>query len=118
MMNVTEEKAGSVTVVAIDGRLDGVSAPDLQDRVSKIVERGEADVLLDCERMDYVSSAGLRVFLAGARSCEQNGGKLSICALRPECRSVLEISGFHTVIDCHDTREAALAAASQGRSAC
>ena len=118
MMNVTEEKADSVAIVLIDGRVDGATAHDLQDRVAKIVERGDVDVLLDCEKMDYISSAGLRVFLVGARNCERNGGKLSICALQPECRSVVEIGGFQTVIDCYETREAALTAASPRSAAC
>ena len=68
--------------------------------------------MLDCDAMSYVSSAGLRALLICARKCQQNGGKLALARLKPECRSVLEMSGFLTVIDCHDTSEAALAALS------
>ncbi len=118
MLNVTEEKSASVTIVLIDGRADGVTAPDLEDRIGKIVERGDVDVLLDCKKMEYISSAGLRVLLVVARKCEQNCGKLSICALQADCKSVIEIGGFETVIDCYDTREAALAAAAQRGATC
>ena len=112
MMNIGEEKMDSVVVISIEGRVDGLTAPELENRISEIVDRGDANVLLDCAEMTYVSSAGLRIFLTGARRCQQDGGKLSICSLQPDCKSVVETSGFHTVIDCHDTREAALAAAS------
>ncbi len=111
MMNIGEEKAGSVVVVSIEGNVDGLTAPELEKRVSEIVERGEARVLLDCGKMKYISSAGLRAFLLSARKCQQSDGKLMICALQPDCRLVIETGGFHTIIDCHDTREAALAAA-------
>lgn len=112
MMNIGEEKSDSVVIVAIEGRVDGTTAPELENRISEIVNRGDANVLLDCAGMTYVSSAGLRIFLTGARKCQQGGGKLTICSLQPDCKSVIETSGFHTVIDCHDTREAALAAVS------
>ncbi len=112
MMNIGEEKSDSVIVLTIEGRADGLTAPELENRISEIVDRGDTNVLLDCDKMTYVSSAGLRIFLTGARKCQQNGGKLMICALQPDCKSVIETSGFHTVIDCHDTREAALAAVS------
>ena len=112
MMNIREEKADSAVVITIEGRVDGTTAPELETRISEIVDRGDAHVLLDCAAMSYVSSAGLRIFLTGARACQQSGGKLMICALQPDCKAVIETSGFHTVIDCHDTREAALAAIS------
>lgn len=111
-MNIGEEKAGSVLVVSIEGRVDGLAAPDLEKRIATGVERGDVRVLLDCGGMEYVSSAGLRAFLTSARKCQQSGGQLLICALQPDCKSVIEASGFDTIIDCHDTREAALAAAS------
>ena len=112
MINIREEKADSVAIIIIDGRVDGTTAPELENRISQIVDRGDVQILLDCAGMTYVSSAGLRIFLTGARRCQQNEGKLTICSLQPDCKSVIETSGFHTVIDCHDNREAAIAAAS------
>ena len=111
-MNIEESKQGEVAVVSLDGRLDGFTAPELEKTVRAAVERGDTRVLLECARMSYISSAGLRALLVGARQCQQNGGKLVIAALQPACHSVMEASGFLTVIDCHDSSEAALAALS------
>lgn len=111
-MEIEEEKSGSLSVVALIGRVDGLVAPDLEKRISSIVERGDVRMLLDCARMSYISSAGLRAVLSGARKCQQAGGKLTLCALQPACKTVFEISGFLTIIDNHDTRDAALAAES------
>ena len=112
MMNIGEEKADSVVIVAIEGRVDGTTAPELENRILEVVDRGDVNVLLDCASMTYVSSAGLRIFLTSARKCQQSGGRLMICSLQPDCKTVIETSGFHTVIDCHDNREAALATVS------
>ena len=111
-MEIEEQTRASAVVVSLNGRLDGTTASDLEARVSAIVERGDVRMVLDCARMSYVSSAGLRILLTSARKCQQHGGKLALAALQPECRSVLEMSGFHTIIECHETSEAALAALS------
>ena len=111
-MEIEEEKVASLSVVSPIGRVDGLVAPDLEKRISQIVEGGEVRMLLDCARMGYISSAGLRAVLASARKCQQAGGKLTLCALQPACKTVFEISGFLSILDYHDTRDAAVAAES------
>ena len=113
-MEIEERAAGPAVVVSLNGRLDGVNAPDVEATVVGIVKRGNVRVVLDCARMSYVSSAGLRAFLVGAKSCQREGGKLSIARLKRECRTVMELSGFLSFIDHHATVEAALAEPSRG----
>ena len=107
-MEISEEKVGSVTVVSLAGRVDGLVAPDVEIRLSGIVERGDSHVLLDCTDMSYISSAGLRAVLSSARQCQQAGGKLTLCALQPGCKTVFEISGFLSILDYHETRDSAV----------
>lgn len=108
-MEIGEAKQGSIIIVSPVGRVDGVGAPDLERRMTEIAERGEHRVLIDCEKMDYISSAGLRAVLIGARMCQQKGGALTLCALQPDCRTVLEMSGFLNIVKCYDTRGDAVA---------
>ena len=109
-LEIEERREGPATVLSLNGRLDGSGAPQLMARISAIAGRGGIRMVLDCERMSYVDSSGLRALLIGARACQQRGGKLVVAALLPECRSVIGMSGFLSVIACHETREAALAA--------
>ena len=109
-MDIVERTEGAAVVVSLNGRLDGVTAPDLEATITAIVERGDVRVALDCAEMGYVSSAGLRALLVSARKCQQGGGKLTVADLQPDCRSVMEMSGFLAIIECHDTSEAAIAA--------
>ncbi len=111
-MKIEEQTVDSVVVVSLDGRVDGSTAPDLEKHISDVVERGDARILLDCSKMDYIGSAGLRIMLVGARKCQQGGGKLMLCTLRATCKSVMESSGFLTMLDYYDTRESALTAQS------
>ncbi len=111
-MKIEEQTVDSVVIVSLDGRVDGAAAPDLERHISDVVERGHAQILLDCGKMDYISSAGLRVLLLGAKKCQQGGGKLMLCTLRATCKSVMEVSGFLTMLNYYDSRESALAAQS------
>ena len=108
--DIEERTAGSTVVVALTGRLDDVSARDLEARISGIVERGHVRMALDCSGMRFVSSAGLRALLVAASNCQQQGGKLIIAVLQPECRPIMNMSGFLSIIEYRETREAALAA--------
>ncbi len=110
-MDIHEETSGSTVVVAPSGRVDGFSSPELEKRISEIIEGGQSRLLLDCTNMDYISSAGLRVVLVSAKKCQQQGGKLAVCALQPSCKSVMEVSGFLNMLEYHETRDAALTGA-------
>lgn len=107
-LEISEQQEGSAVVLSLAGGLDGGGAPILLTRISAIVERGTPRIVLDCEGLTYINSTGLRAVLIGAKTCRQAGGKLAIAALGPQCRSVMEMSGFLSVIDYRETREAAL----------
>ena len=109
-LEVGEHHEDGAVVFSLAGRLDGVGAGVLMGRISSALERGAVRLVLDCERMSYVNSAGLRSLLIGAKTCRQEGGTLVVAALAPQCRTVMAMSGFLSVLDYRETREAALAA--------
>ena len=116
-MAVEKRSEGAAIVLSLDGRLNGAGARVLEGRVAAIVERGCIRVVLDCAGMSYVNSTGLRALLLSARACHKPGGKLVIAALRPECRSVVGMSGFLSIIDNCETGEDALAALARAGNA-
>ena len=73
-----------------------------------------AAVIIDCAGLEYVSSAGLRVFLLAARTSQRAGFRFALCSLQPAVREVFELSGFNRVIDVHPDRAAALTPLPQG----
>lgn len=109
-MEMEERREQSMTVLSPIGRLDGVGAPILEARVSEVTGRGESVMVLDCSRIPYVNSAGLRALLLSARMCQQEDGALLVAGLRPECKKVVEVSGLLTVIEDYETTAAAVRA--------
>ena len=67
-------------------------------------------MVLDLARLDYISSAGLRVVLLLAKKLKQAGGALALCDIQPSVREVFEISGFLAILTVCDTRAQAVAA--------
>jgi anti-anti-sigma factor len=56
-------------------------------------------VTVDLSKLDYVSSAGLRVFLSAAKAAKAKGGKLTLLSPKPAVMEVLQISGFDRILD-------------------
>src|SRR5512138_2345209 len=61
-MNVRESRSGAVVVLTLSGKLDGFSAPALEVQITRILSEGVKHVVFDCSGLEYISSAGLRVF--------------------------------------------------------
>ena len=64
-MKITKKQDGSALVVALEGRLDTTTAPELEAELKGSLD-GITDLTLDMAKLDYISSAGLRVLLAAA----------------------------------------------------
>lgn len=85
------------TTVAISGRLDAATAPAAEAALTRTIDAGAARLVLNLARLDYISSAGLRVLLASAKKVSRQNGKVVLCELQPAVREVFEISGLLTV---------------------
>jgi anti-sigma B factor antagonist len=116
-VKVRLESLGLTTVVIPEGRLDFAAATGFQAQLEEVLAGAgtkPAGVIIDCAGLDYVSSAGLRVFLLAARASQRAGLSFAICALKPAVREVFDVSGFSRVIAVYAERAAALAHAPQG----
>jgi anti-anti-sigma factor len=70
-MKIETRSVYDVLVVDMSGRLDSMSSGDAGDRIVEIARGEHKRVLLNLEKLDYVSSAGLRVILRGAKCCKE-----------------------------------------------
>lgn len=107
-MDIREETRGDVCVVVASGRLDSNSAATLE-AVLPARAQANAKVVLDLSEAPYVSSAGLRVLLIGAKAARAAGHKLVLCGLSPSVREVFDISGFTSIFAIEADVDSALA---------
>ena len=102
-MNLREARSGEVVVLAISGRLDGVSAPELEDHINRLLSGNVKRIVFDCSGMEYISSAGLRVFLAAAKQLQGMGGRCGFAALSPEVRNIFRLANFLELFEVRET---------------
>ncbi len=107
-MQVSEEKNENVLVLGLSGRLDSATSPQFEKQLLGHVSNGENRLVLDLSALEYVSSAGLRILLMGAKRTRQEAGTMVLCNLRPAIEEVLKMSGFLAILTVAPSREAAL----------
>ena len=107
-MNLNTMTVDTVTVVEMEGNLDTNTSVEAQDHINGLIDDGATKLLTDFTKVDFVSSAGLRVLLATAKRLGGIGGSLRICGLNEAVNEVFEISGFSTILDVFPTREDAM----------
>jgi anti-anti-sigma factor len=106
-MQITASKSADVTIAALQGRLDTMTAIEAEKTLLPLVQGGA--VIADLSEVGYVSSAGLRVLLKAAKLARSTGARVALCGLQQAVFEVFEISGFNNVISIFPTREQALA---------
>ena len=99
-----------VRVLMPSGELDAHTAPDFEAALQACLDDGDARLVVDGSDLDYVSSAGLGVFMAFVEPARLAGGDLKIAALPDRVFEVFDLLGFPTVFDMETTVEAAVAA--------
>lgn len=94
MLNISASKTDPTLDLALEGRLDTVTAPQLQATIDEQMD-GVKDIAIDCEKLAYISSAGLRVLLTARKGIQ---GELILKNVAPSVREVLEITGFIDIL--------------------
>lgn len=107
-MNIQETKKGKVSVIGVEGRLDSMSSTDFENRLSKLIDGGSVCIALDCSKLDYVSSAGLRAILSAAKRSKQAKGKLTIGNPSQQVSEILDIAGFASILPIFKTIDEAI----------
>ncbi len=97
MLNVTKQLDGNNAVFSLEGRLDTVTAPDLEKELRDALPELQ-ELTLDFEKLDYISSAGLRVLLSTQKTMVDQGGDLKIVHVKEAIMEVFEITGFIDIL--------------------
>ena len=93
-MQIDETRQAGAVVVAPLGRIDSTTSPALDAHLLGLARAGEHRVVLDFSRVEYISSAGLRVMLTLAKRTKEAKGKLALAALGDSVRQVFALAGF------------------------
>lgn len=107
-MEIREETAEGAAILVPIARVDSSTAKAFEGKVLQVVNAGAAKILIDFSELEYISSAGLRVVLVGAKMT-RNPRKFALCGMKPHIREVFDVSGFAKILAIFPDRAAALA---------
>lgn len=88
-----------LAILSLEGYLDAHTAPEFEDAVQKEIDAGHKKLIVDCQGLTYISSAGLGVFMSFLEELRESGGDIKICGPSPKVLQVFEILGFPAIFD-------------------
>lgn len=100
-MNIVKKTEGTTLTVALEGRLDTVTAPNLEGELRTAVN-GITELIFDLKELSYISSAGLRVLLS-AQKVMNRQGSMRIQNVKPEIMDIFDVTGFVDILNIEAT---------------
>ena len=96
MLNINKDADGSKLTIALQGRLDTTTAPQLDEEVKQLQDK-VTDLNFDMSELQYISSAGLRVLLS-AQKLMNKQGSMTISNVSPEIMEIFDVTGFCDIL--------------------
>ena len=96
-MKITKNLNGTSLYVALEGRLDTTTAPELERSLKDSIDDA-AELTLDFSKLDYISSAGLRVLLSAHKSMSKKGG-MKVVNVNEIVSEVFDVTGFADILN-------------------
>ena len=95
-MTITKELNGTELKIALEGRLDTMTAPELEAELNQNLENAES-LILEFSKLEYISSAGLRVLLSAHKIMSSKGG-MKVTHVNEIVSEVFEVTGFADIL--------------------
>ncbi|MDW8326605.1 MAG: STAS domain-containing protein [Anaerolineales bacterium] len=113
-MILVSPAADDIWVVVPEGRLDLTAAGELEETLIGLLNEGRSRLIVDCSRVTYIASAGLRVLVIALRRARNLKGDFHLIGVSGNLQQVLQMSGLEAIFTIHPTLAEAVAALQAG----
>ena len=94
-MEITTKEFKHCSLLAVEGRVDSATAPQFGQKLDRLIADGVYKIVIDMEKLEYMSSAGFRALLATQRQCKRyNRGEVLLASVPARIREAFELAGF------------------------
>lgn len=114
-MEITASRTGGQLILSLTGRMDGTGAQQVTAAIQQHLTDHDTALIFDLGAVDYLSSAGLRVFQESARMMKERNGRIAVCRLQDFVRKLFVSGGFFRLLADYPSVEAALAGTAAAR---
>lgn len=107
-MEILEKEVGDIVVLYFGGRLDVSAANEVEAKLNILTEKPPVHVLVNLDKLEYISSSGLRVLLASLKKARKQQGDIKLACLQPYVNEVFDMAGFLPLFQVFDKEEDAI----------
>ncbi len=100
-MKVETRQLKSVSIVKVSGRVDSLTAPDLEKALQDMLTADRTQLVVDLQETEYMSSAGLRVLVSALKAAKKSGGNVRLAQPSVRVKEVIDLAGLTPVFDIH-----------------
>jgi anti-sigma B factor antagonist len=107
-MEIIENKVGQISILCPIGRLDAYAANEVERKLNEMIDTAHVLLVVNLEKLEYISSSGLRVLLAALKKTRKQQGDVRLACLQPYVKEVFDIAGFTQLFKMFDKEEDAV----------
>lgn len=107
MVDISRTQEGEYDLITVVGEVDASSSLELDNAISQAVESGNKQFLVDCSQLEYISSAGLGVFMSYIEDFKNNGITMILFGLNDKVANVFQILGLDQLLSIKESKEEA-----------
>lgn len=97
-----------VYVLDVEGVLDGHTFKPFDDFVNGLIDEGRTNLILNCEKLEYVSSAGIGVLAGAVKRCRDGKGDLRLCSVQEKVKKIINLVGLQSMLRLYDNDRGAV----------
>lgn len=105
-----------ISFIDVSGYLDAHTAPQLESAFSELIQRERYNIVVNFKKLDYISSAGLGVFMAYIENMRSHNGDIKLVEMNPNVYNIFDLLGFPLLYDIFETEEEAINKFNQSKS--
>lgn len=106
--NISQRQHKTLEILDVQGELDAHTAPELERIILRLIEAEKYRIIVNFAALEYISSAGLGVFMAYIEELRERGGDMKLSNMRPSVYNVFDLLGFPSLYDILDEESQAI----------
>ena len=104
-MELNTSKTGDVITIILKGRIDGNTAPDIEQKLLSLISEGSHKLVTDLSGVGFISSSGLRTLLATLKEAKKERGDLRLAGIQGQVQEVFDLTGFSDIFKTYASAE-------------
>lgn len=105
---VIREDKPEISILRIKGFLDAHTAPDFEQAIQNLVSESRFKIVVSMAELNYISSAGLGVFMGFIEEIRENAGDIKLCCMSPKVFKVFDLLGFPALYEIYEKEDEAI----------